>query len=381
MNNKRSFFEVLCLPEQFKYFLCAFTFILVVAPYFSGLDFGIVKIPTFTVAIAKSLKYIGPVALILVICSSIRFFPDPTPQPNPLPEPEPPSNPDRDLEQQLPESSRYRHQSIPEIMTNEAIRHNIHIEGININDRLTLDDLVCLSAPDQQGKSKYEVNRILKAARAKAYTDKYSKPYVLDEKLIDITSIKLDGIRPWEEYLVDLLEELGIGVNPDTSVLNVGIGHGKADQAIMSRFKKFEAVDVSAEALDSARNILSGMIPYEGEAEDLSNINNRSVDLYLSLRTYQSTLFNRRVAIREACRVLRSGGFAVISIPQLFIERVGENLHIFHGLKPLDSNRPSMEYANDVAARVKDYMITMCFADVNIDGRSPFELFIYGRRR
>jgi hypothetical protein len=48
--------------------------ILVLAPYFSGLDFGVIKIPAFNPDLQKRLKWIGPIIMLLIISIHIPFY-------------------------------------------------------------------------------------------------------------------------------------------------------------------------------------------------------------------------------------------------------------------------------------------------------------------
>jgi hypothetical protein len=72
--DKTSLFEVLGLPAPFGVVLLTFSFILLLAPYFSGTDFGLFKIPTFTLKARKWLKILGPVLFFLCALSFIRLF-------------------------------------------------------------------------------------------------------------------------------------------------------------------------------------------------------------------------------------------------------------------------------------------------------------------
>lgn len=63
------------IPDGFGAVLLTFGFILVLAPYFSGADFGAFKIPLFTERARKWLKIIGPVVFTLFILICIPFIP------------------------------------------------------------------------------------------------------------------------------------------------------------------------------------------------------------------------------------------------------------------------------------------------------------------
>lgn len=64
MQDKASIIKLLGIPESFAVIVLTFCFVLFLAPYFSGADFGFFKIPEFTDSARKKLKIIGPVVLL-----------------------------------------------------------------------------------------------------------------------------------------------------------------------------------------------------------------------------------------------------------------------------------------------------------------------------
>ncbi len=58
------------LPEKLGIGFVAFCFILFLSPYFSGKDFGIFKVPDFSISTRKTLKYSGPI----IFFSSLFIF-------------------------------------------------------------------------------------------------------------------------------------------------------------------------------------------------------------------------------------------------------------------------------------------------------------------
>jgi len=72
---KTSLFTLAGLPGEFGVTLLLFSFILLLTPYFSGSDFGILKIPKLSLSSKKKLKYAGPLAISLAIALQLPFFP------------------------------------------------------------------------------------------------------------------------------------------------------------------------------------------------------------------------------------------------------------------------------------------------------------------
>ncbi|MBA2880900.1 SAM-dependent methyltransferase [Desulfosalsimonas propionicica] len=362
--NKRNSFEFFNLPEKFSVAVLTLSFILLIGPYLEGLDFGVFKIPTFAADTKKVLQYLGPPLFIFVILLFVRFWKSP-------------DTSDTKEIKEVESNSKFRLQSISDIVKNEARKNGINIDGIHIGDRLTISDLerICTKTyyPNQPSNG---TCTLLENARGMAFTKKYAEPKE-DEKLVNISQIKLEGLKQWEAYFWDLLKDLGINDLSHIDILNVGIGNGYADYELFKNVPRFKAVDISPEALNYAANKLSNMQYYVCSAENLFQVPNGSIDLYLSFRTFQSTLFDRRAAVHEAYRVLRKGGIAIISVPVLYLKKNGE---VLQGLIPPGSYEPNLDYATAIADRIKDYMDIMNFKEVDIDSRSPFEIYICGKR-
>jgi len=70
------------LPETFAVLLLTFSFILLLAPYFSGADFGLFKIPQFTDSARKKLKIIGPIVFLALVMSFVPLIPGRVAKPN-----------------------------------------------------------------------------------------------------------------------------------------------------------------------------------------------------------------------------------------------------------------------------------------------------------
>jgi len=374
--DKRCTLDILGIPKEFGVVVLTFVLILALSPYLGGIDLGIFKVPILNPQATWVLVYLGPVLLVLV---SLLFLPcwqkklDPSVS-NSVPVPN-----GKIIEQEdaLPVNSKFCLQSVADIVKLEAAKQGIQIDGLQIGDRLHINDLerICTKAwyPKMTAA---EVNSILQAARAKAFSLKYAKPRE-DEKLRDVGTIKIDNLKRWEFYFYNLLHELGVEAPNQLNILNVGIGNGYAEDPFFSTIHSFKAVDISNEALQYAREKFPQMTSFVCAAEDLKPILNNSVDFYLSLRTYQSTLFDRRAALHEAYRVIRNGGIILLSVPIMYVLPDG---NVIAGLIPPGSSKPNMTYARGIVKRIHDYLTILNFKSVKTDERSPFEIFLSAKR-
>ncbi len=81
MEERASIVKLLGLPETFAVLLLTFSFILSLAPYFSGADFGLFKIPQFTDPARKKLKIIGPLIFLALVVLFVPIIPTRVPKP------------------------------------------------------------------------------------------------------------------------------------------------------------------------------------------------------------------------------------------------------------------------------------------------------------
>jgi hypothetical protein len=73
--DKSSLFKISGLPDPFGVVLLVFSLILLLAPYFSGTDFGLFKIPIVSQSAKKLLKIIGPLLFVSCILFFLPIFP------------------------------------------------------------------------------------------------------------------------------------------------------------------------------------------------------------------------------------------------------------------------------------------------------------------
>lgn len=272
-----------------------------------------------------------------------------------------------------PESRFY--QDIREIMEHFLSQYEIHFDKIKFNKVATVNDLIRVCSKSfYPSHGRDDIKERIVHARRYAYTQKYTALRNDDEKL----SVK-DPHGNWIDYFRQFLESKGISDIDQYDVLDVGFGNGHA-YCLCDYFKKIKSltiVDLSKDALDIAKKSFPNASCFQNDAENLESINNTSVDIYLSFRTYQSTLFDRRVAVHEAFRVIRPGGIIVVSIPKIYIAPDGE---IKEGLS--DPNKKiTKKYLYEVVERISSYIEMLGFKNVSTWDRSPYETYIFGKKQ
>lgn len=275
--------------------------------------------------------------------------------------------------------SKYRIQNTADIIKAELQKSGINVQNLTFGPDFTIRDLevYChkIFYPDI---SIEDLKQILEDARSKAFTVKYADPRE-DEKTFPIEKIALPNMRPWTAYFYDILVTLKINNLKELDVLDVGIGNASATTSLYRDIDSIKGVDVSVKALEYAKKQLPNLSVWRNSAEDLRDISTSSIDLYLAFRVFQSTLFDRRGALREAYRVLRPGGIAMVSIPIMYLTAEGS---VINGLIPPGSTdaSPSMDYAKGVMNDLERMLNALNFRNVRTYIESPYELYVVGTR-
>ena len=272
-----------------------------------------------------------------------------------------------------PESRFY--QDIREIMEHFLSQYEIHFDKIKFNKVATVNDLVRVCSKSfYPSHSDNDIKEKIIHARRHAYTQKYTAPRNDDEKI----RVK-DSYGNWVDYFHQLIESKGVSDIGQYDVIDVGFGNGNA-YCLCEYFKKIKSltiVDLSKDALDIAKKSFPNAVCVQNDAESLESINNSSVDIYLSFRTYQSTLFDRRAAVHEAFRVIRPGGIIVISIPKIYVAPDGE---VIEGLSD-PTKKITKKYLYEVVNRISSYIEMLGFKDITTWDESPYETYIYGKKQ
>jgi ubiquinone/menaquinone biosynthesis C-methylase UbiE/nucleoside phosphorylase len=245
----------------------------------------------------------------------------------------------------------------------------IDLSGIDLSTSLCLADFesVCIS----RGANAEQAHNVLSAIREKYFTEKYVEyNYERD----------LRGLLPnWATEIKDILTRLTIDLSSST-VLDVGIGNGLEIPYLFTETGKVIGVDVSSSMLDKAKHLFPSLEIVHNPAENLSSIETSSVDAYISLRTFQSSLFDISAAMREAQRVLKSKGIIVVSIANGFVDLEDSKKKIVRGLlipgsrRIVDKSTPK-RIADHVYQRFEELGFEVGYriekTDIYVWGRKP----------
>lgn len=235
-----------------------------------------------------------------------------------------------------------------------------------ISRELTINDLAVLCGSGE------DVLGILDELRESYFATKYGN---YDD---DADVRRLTG-PTWADEVADTYEYLGIALG-QADILYVGVGTGRDLPLVCPEFKSLTGVDLSSKMLGTAAKLQPQLKPVRARAETLSSIPDGSADLYLSLRTFQSSLFDIPAALRQAFRVLRAGGGLVLSIPGGFLDRSGDELRYVPGLLvPGSSNAVDRSLPRRYAQQILTHLDRMAFSQVGFHQREG-DVYVYGRK-
>jgi len=360
------------VPPQLITVFFLFLIALVIAPYAGGVDFGGFKVPVLPFELKHKLKWIAPLLLAMATLLFIPIWKSNYVEDRKV---------DKTENEIVSPKSKYRLQSVPDIILNELQKRNINTDGIKIVSGFNINDLKKRIKILNSSLSDDEITLLVNSARETAFTTKYAAPKE-DEKLEDVTNFNVEGISDWQIYLHHYLSTLGISEVSNIEVLDVGIGNAYASQIFLTKCASLTGIDISQSALTYAKDKLPNARLEIGSAENLENVKSFSIDLYVSFRTYQSTLFDVKESLHEAYRVLAIGGAIIISIPIMYLKKddTGKIQNVLKGLIPQGASVPSFDYAMQVSERITVYMKILGFSCTEIYYDSPFEIYIGARK-
>jgi len=239
----------------------------------------------------------------------------------------------------------------------------------DLGGSLNLADLESLCVA--KGAERTKAHDTLSQIREDYFTTKY----------IDYTyENDLRGLIPrWANEIKEILAGFSVDLAAST-VLDVGIGNGVEAPYLFADVGELIGVDISKRMLEKAKKLFPSMKTVQNPAEDLRDIKTGSVDVYISLRTYQSSLFDMPSALREAQRILKSKGIIIVSIANGFVIVEDSEKKIIRGLlvpgtrKVVDKSTP-LQLGNQIYNRLND----LGFENVNLTAGKT-DIYVSGQQ-
>lgn len=167
-----------------------------------------------------------------------------------------------------------------------------------------------------------DASKLVNLVMSEAFDEKYATYNYSD----DARSLSVD----WKNNFLMIYNKLLLSSLENKDILDVGVGSGNEAIALFSDCSNITFVDIAPNGLKKIKKQIPKSNIVVSRAEKLVTLINNSYDMYISLRTYNSSFFNVKQAISETYRVLKKDGIIIISIANVFL--CPENQYIIPGL-------------------------------------------------
>ena len=147
-------------------------------------------------------------------------------------------------------------------------------------------------------------------------SDAFNNKYAEYDYANDIRSINKD----WSKVFHEIYAKTNKKPLEEMNIINVGVGSGHEATELFSHCQNITFVDIAPNGLKKIKELLPYAKTITTRAEDLSMLKDNTYNLYISLRTYNSSFFNINQAIQEAYRILKHNSTVIISISNGFLD-------------------------------------------------------------
>lgn len=213
----------------------------------------------------------------------------------------------------------YSEKRISEFVKEQLSKYGLDISKEEINNNKTKDKLITLLI-NKYNYSIKDAHYIVNASLSNAFNKKYS----LYDYKNDVRSIN----DKWSNNFYKACKVLSCDLFNE-NIIDIGVGSGNEASILFKDCKCITFVDIAPDGLKKVKNIIPQSKIIVSSAENLEMINNNEYDIYISLRTFNSSFFNIEKALNEAKRILKTNSRIMISIANGFLS---SNSSIITGL-------------------------------------------------
>lgn len=227
----------------------------------------------------------------------------------------------RNGKQNIKSSPYYSAKRISNIVMEKLQEKGIFISKEELQSNKQIEKLIQLIVE----KYKFNIDdasKLVNLVMSEAFDEKYATYNYSD----DARSLSVD----WKNNFLMIYNKLLLSSLENKDILDVGVGSGNEAIALFSDCPNITFVDIAPNGLKKIKKQIPKSNIVVSRAEKLVTLINNSYDMYISLRTYNSSFFNVKQAISEAYRVLKKDGIIIISIANAFL--CPENQYIIPGL-------------------------------------------------
>lgn len=156
-----------------------------------------------------------------------------------------------------------------------------------------------------------EADRLVNEAISSAFNEKYGKyQYTTDTRSLDTN---------WRQNFVRVLKMSTVQRMENYAIIDVGVGGGYEASCLFASCKNITFVDIATDGLRHVKNAIPSARIVNASADNLKEVENDCYDIYISLRTYNSSFFDIAKAITEAKRIMKSNAIIIISVANGFL--------------------------------------------------------------
>ena len=156
-----------------------------------------------------------------------------------------------------------------------------------------------------------EADRLVNEAISSAFNEKYGQyKYTTDTRSLDTN---------WRQNFVRVLKMSTAQRMENYAIIDVGVGGGYEASCLFASCKNITFVDIATDGLRHVKNAIPSARIVNASADNLKDVENDCYDIYISLRTYNSSFFDITKAITEAKRIMKSNAVIIISVANGFL--------------------------------------------------------------
>lgn len=216
--------------------------------------------------------------------------------------------------------------------------------------------------------TKKKAYELITSILSEAFNFKYSE-YVYSN---DIRSLN----PKWSKTFKDIYSKTNKEPLNKRKILNIGVGSGNEAKELFLNCDNITFIDIAANGLEKVKKLFPTSKIIKSRAEDLSMLEDNSYDLYVSLRTYNSSFFDIKQAIKEAYRVLKPNSVIIISISNGFLNL--KNKKIISGLRIPKLNFVDLYRGLDMIKSLSTFLVKFNFVDIELT-QTNGELYLSAR--
>lgn len=209
---------------------------------------------------------------------------------------------------------------------------------------------------EKYGKDHAESSKIVNAVISEAFNSKYgSYNYLEDTRALE---------SKWKNNFMSVYHMSNSKPMNELKILNVGVGSGHEAFELFRNHTDITFVDISKTGLSNVKKKIPLSKTINTSADNLGMISDESCDLYISLRTYNSSFFDIHASVSEAYRVLKFGARLLISVANGFLSR--DQQRILPGLIIPGTEFVDIYRGFDMANLIYKELIDIGFNEVKI---------------